>query len=45
MYEDRSIQATLDLGWKLLSILPRDALSRVSDKVLDEHYVQVEHKL
>lgn len=44
MYEDRSIQATLDLGWKLLSILPRDALSRVSDKVLDEHYVQVEHQ-
>ena len=45
MYEDRSIQATLDLGWELLSILPRDALSRVSDKVLDEHYVQHEHKL
>ena len=45
MYEDRSIQATLDLGWELLSILPRDALSRVSDKTLDEHYVQLPHKL
>ena len=45
MYEDRSIQTTLDLGWELLSILPRDALSRVSDKTLDEHYVQLPHKL
>ena len=45
MYEDRSIQATLDLGWELLSILPRDALSRVSDKVLDEHYVQLPQRL
>ena len=45
MYEDRSIQATLDLGWELLSILPRDALSRVSDKVLDEHYVQLTQRL
>ena len=38
MYENRSLEATLDLGWELLSILPRSALSRVSDKVLDEHY-------
>ncbi|MFR5782357.1 MAG: V-type ATP synthase subunit B, partial [Oscillospiraceae bacterium] len=45
MYEDRSIQTTLDLGWELLSILPRDALSRVSDKTLDEHYVQLPQAL
>ena len=45
MYENRELEQTLDLGWELLSILPRSALSRVSDKVLDEHYVQVEHKL
>ena len=38
MYENRSLETTLDLGWELLSILPRSALSRVSDKVLDEHY-------
>ena len=38
MYENRTLEQTLDLGWDLLSILPRSALSRVSDKVLDEHY-------
>ena len=26
------------MGWELLSILPREELSRVSDKVLDQHY-------
>ena len=36
--EDRSIDETLDLGWTLLSALPRTALDRVSDKVLDEKY-------
>ncbi len=38
MYENRELEQTLDLGWELLSILPRSSLSRVSDKVLDEHY-------
>ena len=38
MYEPRSLDETLDLGWRLLSILPRSELSRVSDKVLDQHY-------
>ena len=38
MYENRTLEQTLDLGWDLLSILSRSALSRVSDKVLDEHY-------
>ena len=38
MYEPRSLDQTLDMGWDLLSILPREELSRVSDKVLDEHY-------
>ncbi len=36
--EDRSIDETLDLGWTLLSALPRTALDRVSDEVLDEKY-------
>ena len=38
MYEPRSLEQTLDMGWELLSILPREELSRVSDKVLDQHY-------
>ncbi len=35
---NRSIEETLDLGWKLLRILPRTELKRISDKLLDEYY-------
>lgn len=38
---DRSIAETLDLGWKLLSILPRSELKRISDKLLDQYYGKV----
>ena len=38
---DRSIEATLDLGWKLLRILPRSELKRISDRLLDEYYGKV----
>jgi V/A-type H+-transporting ATPase subunit B len=37
-YENRSIIKTLDLGWKLLSILPRDELDRTDEEILDENY-------
>lgn len=37
-HEDRSIEETLDLGWDLLSVLPREELDRVDDEVLDEFY-------
>ena len=36
--EDRSIGTTLDLGWEVLSILPRSELHRVGDALLDAHY-------
>ncbi len=36
--ENRSIGQTLDLGWTLLSLLPKSALDRVDDKVLAERY-------
>lgn len=36
--ENRSIEETLDLGWELLSMLPRRMLDRVDDAVLDAHY-------
>ncbi|MBQ5330287.1 MAG: V-type ATP synthase subunit B [Oscillospiraceae bacterium] len=36
--ENRSIDQTLDLGWTLLSALPRTALDRVNEKLLDEKY-------
>ena len=35
-YKNRSIQETLDLGWELLSILPRTELKRIKDELLDE---------
>ncbi len=36
---DRNIEETLNIGWELLSILPRSELKRISDKHLDEYYV------
>lgn len=38
---NRSIEETLDLGWKLLTILPRSELKRISDALLDEYYGKV----
>ncbi|MVB09800.1 V-type sodium ATPase subunit B [Caprobacter fermentans] len=35
---NRGIEETLDLGWKLLSILPRGELKRIKDQYLDEYY-------
>lgn len=35
---NRSIEETLDIGWKLLSILPRSELKRIDDKFLDMYY-------
>lgn len=37
-YENRSIQKTLDLGWELLSELPREDLERVDDKTIEKYY-------
>ncbi|MCF0142375.1 MAG: V-type ATP synthase subunit B, partial [Parasporobacterium sp.] len=37
-YENRDIAYTLDLGWKLLRMLPREELDRVDTKILDEYY-------
>ena len=40
VFEDRSIDETLDLGWKLLSILPKSELDRLSDEDIAAHYVE-----
>ena len=37
-YTNRSIEETLDIGWKLLSILPRSELKRIKDEYLDKYY-------
>ena len=35
---NRSIEETLDIGWKLLHILPRSELKRIKDDMLDGFY-------
>ncbi len=35
---DRSIAETLEIGWELLSILPRGELKRIKDEYLDQYY-------
>ncbi|MCI6400472.1 MAG: V-type ATP synthase subunit B [Candidatus Fimivicinus sp.] len=35
---NRSIEETLDIGWKLLRILPRSELKRIRDEYLDQYY-------
>ena len=35
---DRSIEETLDIGWKLLRTMPRGELKRIRDSYLDEFY-------
>lgn len=35
---DRDIEETLDLGWKLLGILPKSELKRVKDQYIEQHY-------
>lgn len=36
--ENRSIETTLNLGWELLSMLPREELDRIDTKILDKYY-------
>lgn len=35
---NRSIEETLDIGWELLRLLPRNELKRIKDKFLDVYY-------
>lgn len=39
---NRDIEETLQLGWKLLSILPRTELKRIKDEFLDQYYEKQE---
>ena len=44
MDEDRDIKNTLDLGWMLLGLLPKEELDRVSDDILNKYYIPYEYK-
>ena len=35
---NRTIEETLNIGWKLLSILPRSELKRINDELLNKYY-------
>ncbi len=36
--EDRSIEETLDLGWTVISVLPKDELHRITEEELSKYY-------
>ena len=36
--ENRTIQDTLDLGWELLGLLPKEELDRIDTKLIDKYY-------
>lgn len=38
--ENRPIEESLELGWRLLSSLPRSELDRVSDETLNKYYIE-----
>ncbi len=38
--KNRSIEETLELGWKLLSILPKSELKRIKDEFIEKYYVE-----
>ncbi|HHT50620.1 MAG TPA: V-type ATP synthase subunit B [Eubacteriaceae bacterium] len=37
-YENRDINTTLDLAWEILRILPKDSLTRLDPKLIEEKY-------
>ena len=37
---NRSIEETMDIGWKLLSMLPKSELKRIDNKFLEKYYKQ-----
>ncbi|CAH8845577.1 unnamed protein product [Trichobilharzia szidati] len=37
-YENRSIFDSLDIGWELLRIFPKELLKRIPAKILEKYY-------
>ena len=37
-FENRTIETTLDIGWSLLHILPKEELDRIDTKILEKYY-------
>ncbi len=43
-YENRTVEQTLDLGWNLLSLLPKRELKRMRDEFIDKYYLKGEEE-
>ena len=43
-HENRTIIDTLNIGWELLRMLPREELDRIDTKILDEFYAPADEK-
>ncbi len=41
-YENRTIETTLSIAWKLLSILPEKALTRIHEEYIEKYYPEKE---
>ncbi len=41
--EDRSIEQSLELGWKLLGMLPKGELDRVDSEILEKYYRELKN--
>lgn len=40
IYENRSVFESLEKGWELLRIFPKEMLKRIPQKILDEYYAR-----
>ena len=43
-YTNRSIEETLQIGWELLTLLPRSEMKRIKDKHLEQYYDPIKAK-
>jgi V/A-type H+-transporting ATPase subunit B len=43
-YENRTVQDTLELGWKLLAMFPRNELKRIHEEYFDKYMAKYEKK-
>jgi len=43
-YEERDLEKTLDIGWELLRMLPREELKRVKEEQMQKYMERVERK-
>ena len=38
LHDNRTVIDTLNIGWELLGLLPREELDRIDTKILDQYY-------